>query len=37
MFDVACEMIVQLIGYIPIFLALWLIFDFLGAFFFGGK
>lgn len=35
MFDVACDLMVQLIEILPGYLVLFLIFDFLGSFFFG--
>lgn len=37
MFDCTLTMISQLVGIIPMLIALWLIFDFIGAFFFGKR
>lgn len=37
MFDVSLTLISQLIDIIPMLIALWLIFDFVGAFFFGKR
>ena len=35
MFDLACQFMVQLVELLPAYLGLYLIFDFLGSFFFG--
>lgn len=37
MFEVATQFMVQLVNYIPAYIGLWLVFDFLGALFFGSK
>lgn len=34
MFECACELLVQFIGYMPGFISLYVVFDLLGSFFF---
>lgn len=35
MFDIACQLLVQLVEMLPAFIGIYIIFDFLGSFFFG--
>lgn len=37
MFDICLTLMTQFVEILPIFLVLYLIFDFLGSFFFGGR
>lgn len=37
MFEIASTLMVQLVDYIPAFIGLWLIFDFMGSLIFGKR